>query len=150
LKIMIPPARPSKKAGKNYPFRFLRPMALLTAAIGATGSVGEMLRVGQRNPSKLLLLAFVLWDVSPFVALAVADGMSKRWTPQTRKTIYLLMFLFAVGSLAIYGYIAFGPSRKKPAAMFLIVPFASWVIMSIAIPISARMSRAPRSRRSSI
>jgi len=147
LKILIPPARPNKKGVKNSPFRFLRPLALLTAAIGATGSVGAMLRIGQRNPSKLLLLAFVLWDVSPFVALAVADGMSKRWSPLTRKTLYILMFLFAVGSLAIYGYIAFGPPRKKPAAMFLIVPFASWLLMSIAIPISARMSRAPLSRR---
>ncbi|MEP6999488.1 MAG: hypothetical protein ABI969_03355 [bacterium] len=116
--------------------------------IGAAGSVGAMLRVGQHNPSKLLLLAFVLWDVSPFVALLLADRMSKPWSLLTRKTLYSLMLIFAFGSLAIYGYIAFGPPRKKPAAMFLIVPFASWLLMSIAIPISMRVPRTPLRGRS--
>ncbi|MEO8620369.1 MAG: hypothetical protein ABI625_04835 [bacterium] len=147
MKIIIPQARTRKKAAQG-PFRFLRPMALFATVLGATGSVGAMFRVGQRNPSKLLLLAFLLWDASPFVALLLADRMSKGWTLPTRKTLYSLMLILTLGSLAIYGYIAFGPPRKKPAAMFLIVPAASWLLMSIAIPMSARISRAPLRRRS--
>jgi hypothetical protein len=139
---MLPPARPSKKSAKD-PLRFVRAMALIAIVIGAAGSVGAMLRLGQRNPSKILLLAFVLWDVSPFVALALLDRASRLWSRLTRKTLYGLMLMLTLGSLAIYGYVAFGPPRPKPAAMFLIVPFASWLVISIAIPISARVSRTP-------
>ena len=40
--------------------------------VGAVGSVGFLLRAGQRTP-RLLLVLFVLWVLSPFMAVVLAD-----------------------------------------------------------------------------
>lgn len=40
--------------------------------------------------------------------------------------------------LAVYAGVAFGPPRSKPAAAFLIVPLASWLLIAIAAAVSRR------------
>ncbi len=50
----------------------LRAAAQAAVVAGAVGSVGLMLRAGQRTPLFLLVL-FVFWILSPFVALAWAN-----------------------------------------------------------------------------
>ena len=52
------------------------PLNLHAAAGGssaAVGSVGVMLRAGQRNNSRILLVLFALRVVSPFIALALEE-----------------------------------------------------------------------------
>ncbi len=119
----------------------LRAVVMIAVVAGAAGSVGLMLWVGHRNPSRLLLALFVIWDVAPFIALAWANTASKRWSVLTQATLYSVTLLISVASLAIYGNVAFGPPRPTPAFMFLVVPPASWVMLTIAVSIAASMSR---------
>jgi len=122
----------------------LRAAALVVVLIGAVGSVGLMIWVGHRNPSRLLLALFLIWDVSPFVGLVLAVMVSKRWSVITRATLYGVMLIVAIGSLALYGDVVLRP-RPQPAARFLVVPLGSWLLMTIVVAIAALISG--RSRR---
>jgi hypothetical protein len=121
-------------------FARLRVVALGAAAVG---SIGLMLRAGRHNASRILLLIFAVWVVSPFVALVLADVFSKRWSVVTRAMVYGVMLVVGLGSLAIYGYVALGPARAKVAAVFVVVPPASWFLIAVVV-IGAGLSR-PRS-----
>ena len=124
----------------------LRAAALIALLVGAVGSVGLMLRAGHRNPSRLLLVLFALWVLSPFIALVLANMVSKRWSVLTRATLYTVMLVLTVGSLAIYGDVALGPPRTKAAFVFVVVPPASWLLIAIVVPIAALISGRPSRR----
>jgi hypothetical protein len=123
----------------------LRAAALIAMLAGSVGSVGLMLHAGRRNNSRILLLLFALWVLSPFMALVWANVVSKRWSVLTRATLYSVMLVLALGSLAIYADVALGPPRAKAAFAFVVVPPASWLLIAIVVPIaeliSGRMSR---------
>ncbi len=118
----------------------LRGAALIAVLLGAVGSVGFLMHAGQRTPPFLLVL-FVLWVLSPFVAVVLAGLVSKRWPVLTRAAIHGVMLVLTLGSLPIYGAVVFGRLRAKPAAVFLLVPLASWLLIAIVVPISALISR---------
>ncbi len=101
-----------------------------------------MFRVGRRNESALLMMVFAFWVLSPFVALAWASRVSKRWSALTRATLHIIILILTSGSLLIYGNVAFGAPRPQPAFMFLVVPFASWLLIAVALSIAAFVSRA--------
>jgi ABC-type transport system involved in multi-copper enzyme maturation permease subunit len=117
-----------------------RRVALIAVLAGAAGSLGFMLRVGHRKEIAFLLVLFAIWVLSPFVALILADRASKRWSARTRATLYVVMLLVTLSSLAIYGYVALGPPRPKPASVFLLVPLGSWLLMAIVVPLAALLS----------
>lgn len=123
----------------------LRGAALIATLAGAVGSFGLMLHAGRRQSSLLLIGLFTAWELSPFVALVGAHVVSKHWPVLTRATLYGLMLVLTLGSLAIYGYVALGPPRPQPAFVFLVVPLGSWLIIAIALAIAAlipgRLSR---------
>lgn len=119
----------------------LRAVALIAALAGAAGSFGLMLRVGRRNPSLILLVLFAVWVLSPFVALLWANVVSKWWPVLTRTTLYTVTLVIALASLAIYGRVAFGPPRAQPAAAFLMVPLASWLLVAFVVLASRRLSK---------
>ena len=119
----------------------LRAVAIIAAVAGAIGSVALTLYVGRHNASRILLSLFVIWVLSPFVALVCASIVSKRWPVLTRTTLYSLMLVLTLGSLAIYGDVAFGPARATPAFAFLVVPLVSWLLIAVALPVSAFLSR---------
>jgi hypothetical protein len=125
---------------------FLRAAGLIAVLVGAVGSVGLMVHAGRRNPSSLLLILFALWVLSPFMALILANIVSKRWPVPTRATLYSAMLVLTLGTLAIYGYVALGPPRAKTAFLFVVVPPASWLVIAIVVSIGGLISRA-RSRR---
>jgi hypothetical protein len=125
---------------------FLRAIALIAVLAGAMGSAGLMLHAGRRNDSRILLALFVLWVLFPFMALLWANMVSKRWTVHTRATLYSLMLVLTLCSLANYGKVALGPPRAKPAFVFVVVPAASWLPIAIVVPIAALIS-GRRSRR---
>jgi hypothetical protein len=66
----------------------LRAVALVGLVAGAVGSVGLMLYAGRRNNSIILLGLFTLWVLSPFMVLMLTHAFSKRWSVQTRATLY--------------------------------------------------------------
>jgi hypothetical protein len=122
-----------------------RGAALMAVLGGAVGSFALMLHAGRHQSSLILMGLFTVWELSPFVALVCAHAASKRWAVLTRAALYGLMLFLALGSLAIYGEVALGPPRPKPAFVFLVVPLASWmliaVVLGIAALISGRLSR---------
>jgi hypothetical protein len=115
----------------------LRAAALIAVLAGAVGSVGLMLHAGRRNDSRLLLVLFTLWVLSPFMALILANMISTRWLVHTRATLYIVMLVLALGSLAIYGVVALGPPRAKTAFVFVVVPPASCLLVAIVVPTAA-------------
>jgi hypothetical protein len=46
----------------------LRAVAIIAVLAGAGGSIGMTLRVGHRNNSRVLLVLFGIWVLSPFIA----------------------------------------------------------------------------------
>jgi hypothetical protein len=111
----------------------LRILARIAAWAGAGGSVALTLYAGRRNASPLLPLIFAVWVIAPFLGVLFADLVWKRGGAM----LHGLMLLLAMGSLAIYGWVAFGPPMAKPAGVFLIVPAASWILIGAV----ARLSR---------
>src|SRR5258708_4603738 len=118
-------------------FRAAAPFVVLA---GAAGSLGFLLGAGRRTP-RLLLVLFVFWVLSPFMALAWAYLASKRWSVVTRATLCIVILVDTLGSLAIYGAVTMGIARAKPAAVFLLVPLASWLLTATVVPIAALISR---------
>jgi hypothetical protein len=115
-------------------------MARIAVVAGAGGSAGLTLYAGRHNASRLLIVLFTLWVLSPFMALAWANMVSKGWPVVTRAALYGLMLALPLGSLAIYGDAALGPPRPKPAFVFLVVPMASALLIAIVIPVAAFLS----------
>ena len=118
----------------------LRTVAQFAVVAGAVGSVGLTLRAGRRTP-RLLLLLFVIWVLSPFVALAWANVVSKRWSVPTRATLYCVTLVLTLGSLAIYGDLLLPPAGTPRAFVFVVVPPVSWVLLTTVVPIAALISR---------
>lgn len=118
--------------------------ALIVVVAGAAGSLGLMFRAGRRQNSKILLLLFAIWVLSPFIALVGANVVSKRWSILTRATFDSVMLLITLGTLAIYSDVAFGHATAKVGFVFLVVPLASWLLIGI-VPVAAflfgRLSR---------
>jgi hypothetical protein len=120
------------------PLRSLRAAALIAVLIGAASSIYFMLRVG--HAQILLTVLFTIWVLSPFVAAVLADVVSQASSVPTRTTLYGMMLILAVVSPAIYGAVALGPPRPQPAFWFLMVPFASCLLLAIAVPLARFVS----------
>src|SRR3954451_6785353 len=128
---------------RGYEGGFLGPLraaAMVALLAGAGGSLDFMLRVGHRNKSRILLMLFGIWVLSPFVLLLLTNLVSKPWAAATRATFYTVMLVVSLASLAIYGYVAFGPPRATPAFAFLMVPLGSWLLIAIAPIVTRRRS----------
>jgi len=125
------------------PLRLLRATGLIALLAGAVGSVFLVFYYGQRNPSRLLIVLFAVWVISPFVVLLAADVMSVRWSPRSRATLYGVMLAIAAGSLAAYADATFGPPRGQGAFVFVIVPPLSWLVSGAVIAIALVRGRRP-------
>src|SRR5258708_20050423 len=114
--------------------RRLRAAALVAVLAGAVGSVGLTLYAGRRNDSRILMVLFALWVLSPFVALVSASIASKRWLALTRATLYSATLVVTLSSLVIYGVVALGPPRGHTSFVFAVVPPPSSFLLAIAAP----------------
>ena len=141
----------TSKASRAWPERrflgLLRRATLIAVLARAAGSLGLMFYAGRRQNSRILLLLFAIWVLSPFIALLWANVVSKCWSILTRATLYSVMLVLTLGSLAIYGDVALGPPRPKPAFVFLVVPLASSLLIAIVIPAGVRLSQRLSRRR---
>ena len=124
---------------------FLRTVAVIAVVVGAVGSVGSMLVEG--HPPMFLRILFTIWVLSPFVALVLANMVSKRWSVTTRATLYCVMLVVTLTSLAIYGYFVLRPHESTPTFVFLVVPLGSWLLIAIVVPMAAFISGRRSSRR---
>lgn len=121
------------------PLALLRGVALFAVVAGAALSLALMLRAG--HPPLFLRVLFTGWVLSPFVALVFAHIASQRWRVPARATLYGLTLVIALGSPALYGGIVPMPPGSRPAAVFLVVPFGSWLLLTIAALVAAWKSR---------
>ena len=121
----------------------LRTIALLMLFIGAIGSLGFMFH-GRHNNSFLLVGLFTMWVLSPFVILLIADIATKSWSYLTRVTIYILTLFISLFSLISYSGVL-GLNPTKPAFIYLIVPFISWMLIVIVLSTALLSNR--RSKR---
>ena len=103
-----------------------------------------MLHAGRHQQSGILKLLFGIWVLAPFIGCLIADSVSKRWTVATRLAVYVSMMVLTLGSLAVYGAVAFGYLNAKVGFMFLVVPFVSWLLIALVVGTTALMrSREP-------
>ena len=128
------PSRPGESTDRNDrgPLGVFRALALFVVVAGAAGSIGLMLLAGSRQRSPVLIGLFTGWVLSPFVAVAWAGIVSRGWPSFTRTTLYCLMLLMTFVSLGMYDGILPMPPGSKPAAVFLMVPLGSWLLIAIA------------------
>jgi uncharacterized membrane protein len=117
----------------------LRTAARFALVAGAVGSVALTVRAGLSTP-RLLLVLFVLWVLSPFVALAWASDRATRWAVPTRVALYIVTILVALGSLALYGGLVQRPAGSSNAFLFVAVPPVAWVLIAIVVSIAGLIS----------
>jgi hypothetical protein len=115
----------------NNRLSVLQTLALVVVVAGAMVSLGLMFHAGRKNPSIVLIALFLIWVLSPFVALLLANAVSSRWLFFARVRLYILMLFITFGSVAVYSDILNLPG-VKPAFKFLIIPLLSWIIIAIA------------------
>jgi hypothetical protein len=123
----------------------LRATALFAMLVGTVGSVGLMLRAG--HPPLFLRVLFVIWVLSPYATLLVADVVSKRWSVLSRAALYVVTLAVTLGSLAVYGADALEPPKAKAALVYVVVPPASCLLMAIVVAIAALLSGRASTRR---
>lgn len=119
----------------------LRAIALAILLAATLGSLALTIDEGQRNSSPLPVTLFALWVVSPFVGAVLANTISKHWETPARTTLYVMMLVFSLASVAIYAKVALGPPRPQPAFYFLMTPAASWVLLAIVVVVGAMSPR---------
>jgi len=119
-------------------------VALIAVLAGAAGSVGLTLSAGQGRDLQLLVI-FAIWVFAPFAALVLAHVVARRWLVHTRATLYCLMLVLTLGSLAVYVGDALRHPGTQNAFVFVAVPLASWLLIALVMPIAAfaagRLSR---------
>lgn len=118
----------------------MQAIALIGVSGGAVVSMGLVLHAGRNNNSVLLVTLFVFWVLSPFIALLVVNVVTNSWSVITRVALYPLMIVLTLGSLISYSGVS--PPGTKPAAVFLVVPLISWLLIAIVILITRSLSRS--------
>lgn len=96
------------------------------------------------RPSVFLLILFTGWVLAPFIALAWADRLSSNWAPSVRATLYSIMLVVSIASLAIYVYdVASGFGR---AVLFVAAPIGAWLVtlLTLSIAVLAGRRSTPR------
>ena len=118
----------------------MRVAALVAVVAGAAGSVGLMFRASQ-HPPRILQFLFTIWVLAPFVALLWANLASRRWPVVIRATLYCTTLIVTLSSLAVYGeLVVVRPPGSPNAILFVAVPPASWVFMTIVVSLAALIS----------
>lgn len=118
----------------------LRTIALVTMLAGAAGSLGLLLRAGQSTP-RLLLVIMAVWVLSPFVLLVLAGATAKRWDFITPAVGCIATLIVTLGSLAAYITDGVWHPWVKPAAVYVVVPPLSWLVIGIVVTAAALISR---------
>lgn len=126
----------------------LRTLALAALWLGALGTLITLFKVAHRQQSSVLLILFVLWDLAPFVVLALGDRASSSWRFRPRVALHVATLLVTLGTLVVYSIVAFGRPRAQPAAAFLLVPPASVLVAAVIVMMTAGPSARVRHKES--
>ncbi len=100
--------------------------------IGIGGSLIMTFRTGQNNNSLLLMVLFMVWVTSPFTALSIIYTKSKNYLRNKRVIFFIVtIFITCISLIEYCGVLKF--QGLKPAALFLILPLISWILIIITI-----------------
>jgi hypothetical protein len=105
------------------------------------GSVALTLYAGRNNNLPLLMILMSGWVFAPFMGYALASRYSRGRATSTRAALDGIIVLVAVVSLLIYTRGALRPLASKPAAVFVAVPIAAWLLMLVGVALTALISR---------
>src|SRR5471032_3308209 len=94
----------------------LRTITLIVLIAGAISAVTLMLIAGRRNPSQLVRVLFIGWDLAPFAILILATIVSTTWLKLTRTTLYLVSLVVALSTVGIYAYQVARPPVRTAAS----------------------------------
>lgn len=118
----------------------LRFTALIALVLGAAGSLGLWIHAA-KHPPPLLIVLFVIWVLSPFVVLGIGHVMAKRWAPSTQAALYWVTLLVTAASIVIYADDAVSHRTTHPAAVYVVIPPASWLVSAVALGVSAWIAK---------
>src|SRR5947207_8703900 len=118
----------------------LRLTALIALVIGAVGSIGLWIHAA-RHPPLAIIVLFVIWVLSPFVLLGISHAVAKRWAPGTQTALYLVTLVVSLGSILIYADDAIAHRTAHPAAVYVVVPAAAWVVSAVAVGLGAWIAK---------
>lgn len=119
--------------------QFIALVAPVLTVVSALASLYFMSLASQHQQSILLIAAFTVWLLLPFMGLLWINRTAASW-PQRRKTqLHWIMVIVAISSLIVYAF-RFRPQNAKPAFTFLVFPFLTWVIIIILLSISRMAS----------
>jgi len=121
----------------------LRGVAL---AVTAAAAVALQLYAGRHSPQHLLLFLIAAWVLSPYGVFIVLDRLARRWPTFPRTALYGLMLFVSAASLAVYVHAAVRPPAVKPAAPFVAVPPAAWLLTAVTLLVAWLISRRPEAR----
>jgi hypothetical protein len=119
----------------------LRASARVAVLIGAVGSVGLTLYAGRQNPSSLLMVAFAIWVLSPFVLIILLDSASPRWPFLSRPALNVATLTVTAISLVAYVARVLRPPKAQAAFVFVVVPPVCWFLIAGAVAGAAWSSR---------
>jgi hypothetical protein len=123
----------------------LRVAARVAVLIGAVGSVGLTLYAGRQNPSNLLLVAFAIWVLSPFVLIILIDSASTRWPSLFSPVLNGATLAVTLISLAAYAVRVLRPPKAQAAFVFVVVPPVCWCVIAGALAGAALFRRRSES-----
>lgn len=135
----MPSRSPSSARSPNTGTR-LRSASQYANGIGVASSLALVLRAGRHNPSVFLVALFVLWVLSPYFGLFLADRFSRRTPPGIASAIHAATLVLALVPPAIYTAVSFLAPGHMTTFAFLVVPGASWLAIATLL-IAARLQR---------
>ncbi len=110
--------------------KLLRSFVLGVVIVIALASIYLTMAAGENNKSLLLVLSFVLWVLSPFLALIRINILSTSWPYRKRIHLYVFTLVVAAGSLISY-YGIYRLHIFRNAFLFLATPFVTWILIAI-------------------
>lgn len=122
---------------ENKFYRFLQLFTFLMTVIAAVASLRIMYSVGSNQKSILLIVLFTGWVLSAFIAMLVVNLVSGRLNDKQQLLAHVLIIILNLGSVAAYNGM-FSTPEMKPAAVFLIFPLISWMIIGIGFLVIRR------------
>lgn len=134
----VKPASSNSRKTETKSIRLYHRVAVLSVMAGAGVSVGFTVFTGRYNSSVLLIVLFVGWVLSPYIALLLFNAVATRWSVLKRLALHSLMILITLGSLVLYCGLWQVPGAK-PAFVFLIVPLLSWFLMGTAVLVATSL-----------
>ena len=99
-----------------------------------------MLYAGRHSPV-LLLILFVGWVLSPYLAMFLVRFVSKLRPIIAPNLLHGLILFISLGSVASYCFTSIQHRTKPPTGVYLIVPFISWFLIVVAIAVTAYKKR---------